>query len=135
MGVVAEHVGQVLMQVAAVRHGHQLHAPADPEQRQVGGERGAHEHQLRGVPLRLEVDGRVRRLAVQRRVDVRTAGEHDAVEPVEDVGVRIVRGDEHGTPAAGVHGVHVRQRQHRRERVVEPEPGFLRVRGQPDHRP
>ena len=108
--VVAEHVGQVLVQPAAVRDGHQLHAPADREQGQVGVERGAQQHQLRGVALGLDLGGGVRPLAVQGRVDVGAAGEHDAVESVEDVDVGIVGRDEHGPAAAAVHGVDVGER-------------------------
>jgi hypothetical protein len=133
--VVPERVGQVLVQRAAVRHTQQLHAATDAQQRKVGLQGGTHQHQLGAVALRPDLGRGVRGFTVQRGIDVGTTGEDDAVEAVEDVDVRIVRCDEHGPTTAGVHRVHVREWQHRGERVVDPEPGFLGVRGQPDHGP
>src|SRR6266545_1245656 len=131
--VVPQHVGQVLVQLPPVRHGHQLHAAADAEQRQVFGERRPHEHELGLVPLRPHADRGVALLAVQARVDVGAAGEDDRVQAVQHV--EVVGLHEHRAPSVDVDGVHVRQGQDGGERVVDPEPGLLGVRGQPDHRP
>ena len=82
--VVAVAVGQVLLERAAARDVHHLHAAADAEQRQVALERAARQGELERValghePLRL----RVGLGPVGRGVDVGTAGEHQAVEQVE----------------------------------------------------
>src|SRR5262249_1586682 len=78
--VVAEYVGQVLVQLAAVRHRHQLHATADAQDRQAGGDRRAEEQHLGLVAYGLDPGGRVWRGAVEGRVNVGTPGEHDPVE-------------------------------------------------------
>jgi len=82
--VVAELLGQVLAQRAAVRDVHQLHPTADPEEREVARERAARERQLERVAVGVDV-GRLHVLlgAVAGGVDVDAAREHQPVEQVE----------------------------------------------------
>ena len=82
--VVAEALGQVLEQRAAVGDVDELHPAADPEHRQVALDRGAHERDLEAVALghRVERLG-MGLLAIARRVDVGAAGQHQPVEQVE----------------------------------------------------
>jgi hypothetical protein len=84
--LVAEQLGQMLVQRAAARDVHDLHAAADPEHRQVALQRAAHERDLEAVALGDDADRLGMVLgAVGARVDVDPAGEHEAVEPVEDL--------------------------------------------------
>jgi hypothetical protein len=83
---VADVVGQVLDQRAAERDVQQLHAAADPEHRQVAFQRAQRQRDLRAVAVGPGVGGLGMALdAVGARVDVRAAGEHQAVEAVEHV--------------------------------------------------
>ena len=82
--LVAEQLGQVLVQGAPARDVDDLHPAADAEQRQVALERAAHEGDLERVAPRIGVDGqRVAPRAVGARVDVDAAGEHEPVDHVE----------------------------------------------------
>src|SRR5262249_18730329 len=133
-----EHVGQVLVQVAAVCDGHQLHTPADTEDGQAVRDGGAQEHQLGRVAYRLDPGGGVRLGTVQRRGDVGATGEHDPIEAFEDIWVRSMWRDQYRTPAALVYRMDVRERKNRGKGVLKPEPGFLGVGRQandgPGHR-
>ena len=102
--VVAEHVGQVLVQRAAVGDVEQLHAAADAEHGDVVLAGGARERQLEGVAAGLLVGGRrVRLLPVAVRRDVAAAAAEDhAVERREQV-VR-VRGVRRRRRRAGARG-------------------------------
>ena len=84
--VVALAVGQVLLERPAARDVHQLHAPADAEQREVALERAARQRDLERVALRHRaLRLRVGAGAVGAGVDVGPAREEQAVEEVEDV--------------------------------------------------
>ena len=88
----AVHLGRdVLHEVAAEGDVQHLHAPANCQHRQVGGERGPHQRDLEGVAAGL--GGRRSSGgpgAVERRVDVAAAGQQHAVHP-SDHGVRAHR--------------------------------------------
>ena len=67
---------QVLVQGAAGMHGHELHAAADAQDRQVGVQRGGEQGELRGVALGTQPRCLgVRRGAVAGGVDVGAAGD------------------------------------------------------------
>src|SRR6185437_6500566 len=84
MLVMAEVLGQMLQQGAAVGDVDQLHATADAEHRQVALDRGAHQGDFEAVALGDGVNSlRMGLLAIARRVDVGAAGEHQPVEQLE----------------------------------------------------
>jgi len=87
--------GQVLVQRAAEEHVEQLQPAADRQHRQLAVEDGRQQRQLAIVARPVDADGRVRLLAVQRRVDVGAAGEHERVHPGGDVQRVGARGDVH----------------------------------------
>ena len=71
VGVVADGVGQVLLERAAVRDVEHLHAAADPQQRHVAGLGGVHQRELEVVAQRRHgVRFGMALRAVARRVDV-----------------------------------------------------------------
>ena len=83
--VVADDVGQVLEQRAAVRDTEQLHAATDPEdgRRARRRRRALRTRHRRGSVAALRAQARL--LPVPRRVDVRAAGENECVETGDDV--------------------------------------------------
>ncbi len=111
--VVPEHVGQVLMQGAAVRHVEQLHTAADAEQREVVLLRAACQRELEGVAAGFLGGGRgVRALSVAARRDVApTAAEDHAVQREEQVlgvrGVLLVGDEQDRAGARTLDGPHV----------------------------
>ena len=82
--LVAEHARQVLDQRPALRDVHHLHAPADPQERDVALDRPPRERDLEVVALGDRVH-RLRRalLAVEARVDVGAAREQQPVDEIE----------------------------------------------------
>jgi hypothetical protein len=93
--------GQVLVQRAAEVDVEQLQAAADRQHRQAPVERGGQERELAVVARPVEADGGVRLLAVQRRIDVGAAGEHERVHPGGDGGGIGARGHVHRQRARG----------------------------------
>src|SRR5262249_55594539 len=120
--VVTEHVGQVLVQVAAVCDGHQLHTPADTEDGQAVRDGGAQGHRPGGVAHGLDRGGGVRLGTVQRGVDVGAPGKHDPIEAFEYIWVRRIWRDQSRTTAALVYRMDVRERKNRGKGVLKPEP-------------
>src|SRR4051794_8275172 len=96
--LVAEQLGQVLMQRPAARDVHDLHPAADAEQRQVALQRAPYEGDLERVAARV----RLARQGMGQRtvgdgVDVGAAREHEPVETLErlvGIGDERVVGDE-----------------------------------------
>ena len=114
--LVADHLGQVLDEVAAERDVQHLRAAADREHRHVARERGLQQRELGAVAL---LDDPVRRLvallAVGGRIEVGAAGEDDPVERVERLLDPVVRGrHEQRAPAGALDGPHVVGRDERR---------------------
>ena len=110
--LVAEVVGQVLLERAAARDVHELHAAADAEQRDVALERAARQCDLERVALGPRALGhRVRLGAVAGGVEVGAAGEDQPVDDVEHlVGVALGLGvgrDHQREAAGGLDGVDV----------------------------
>ena len=77
----------VLDQRAAQRHVQHLHAAADRQERQVGVERAARASAISNAsrPGSAASNVGVRRLAVERRIDVAAAGQQQAVDARQDV--------------------------------------------------
>ena len=126
--LVADDVGQVLLQRAAGDHREHLHAAADAEHRQVAVQRRPHQRHLGGVAVRPQ-PGRllVRGLAVQRGVQVGAAGEDHGVQPVQDLGVGGGRGrQDHGRGTRGLDPLDVPERQHHRAGRPTPPSGPAR---------
>ncbi len=87
VGLVAEAIGEVLEESPAAGHVEDVQAAAYGEKRKIGIDRCPRQDQLEPVPPVVgQVRLLVRRLVVQRGVDVPPAGQHQAVEP----------GDQHG---------------------------------------
>jgi hypothetical protein len=79
--LVADVLGEVLMQRAAERDVQQLHAAADTEHRHVAGDGGARERDLGAITLGYGLAGRcVARLPVLVGADVSPAGEYQRVD-------------------------------------------------------
>ena len=116
MLVVADHVGQVLVQGAAQLHVEDLAAAADGQHGQVGAQGGGQQRPLAGVAVLVHaVDLGFGLLAVGPGVDVAAPGED---EPVEDgdhlvgggagaLGGGAGRGQQEGTAAGGGHQLEV----------------------------
>ena len=84
MLVVADDVGEVLMECAAEGDVENLRTSADAEQRQPARQRPADQGQFPCVAIaRRFVGARVRSLTVGGGVDVAAAGDHQTVETVE----------------------------------------------------
>ena len=137
--LVAEVVGQVLVERAAARDVHHLHAAADAEERHVALHRPARERELERVALRHRPGGRLVRLgAVARRVHVGAAGEQQAVDQVEQRFGLLDRGRvgrQHQRDAAGaLDGVDVAAREQHRLLVPDAPARALQRGAQPDHR-
>ena len=108
-----QHVGEVLLQVAAVHHVQELHPAADRKHRQVAVERGLHQRELRIVAVAVEADGLgVRRLAIQRGIDIGAAREDDPVERIEHLLDALHRRDHHRQPPGAQHRPRVGARRH-----------------------
>ena len=103
----------VLVQRAAAGDVERLRAAADAEQRHPHGVGGARQLELEAVELRLgRAELLVRAGAVGGGVEVRPAGEADAVEAVEQRGDPVVQRRQHDGHAAGqLDGPHVGQPQ------------------------
>ena len=103
----------VLVQRAAARDVERLRAAADAEQRHPHGVGGARQLELEAVELRLgRAELLVRAGAVGGGVEVRPAGEADAVEAVEQRGDPVVQRRQHDGHAAGqFDGPHVGEPQ------------------------
>jgi hypothetical protein len=87
VAVVADPVGQMLDEGAAAGHVEQLHAAADGQEGQVGFDRGAGHEQLEPVPAVVGLVGLfVRRLVVERGVDVTSPGHQQRVDPGDQAG-------------------------------------------------
>ncbi len=120
--VLADHVGQVLMERAATGHVQHLHAAADAEDRQTASIRSADQGQLERVDPRL---GRAELLvgagAIGGGLDVGTAGQADAVHAVEERPdrLRAHRGNDHRDAAGSLDRLRIQGRQR------ELEPGRL----------
>ena len=104
--VVAEDLGQVLVQRSAVGDVEQLHAAADAEQRDVLLARGARERQLEVVAAGLLGGGGPMRLlpvAPRRDVAAAAAQDHavDRVEQLARIGGVVLVGDEQDRAGAG----------------------------------
>ncbi len=123
-------VDEVLVQRAAASDVQHLEAAADGEERQTACDGDVRERGFEVVGPAIDaVHGRVRRFAVQRRVDVGAAGEHERVDTCEQrlrvAGVV----DEHRLCARALDRVEVRTGQRGRARVrpaigaAEPAPG------------
>ena len=114
--LVAEDGGQVLMKRPTTGDVEDLHAAADPEHGQVALQRAPHERDLERVARRDAADRlRISDRPVDPRIDVRAAGEHQAVDPVEHlVGIcdeRRVGREQQRHRAGTVDGVDVVARQ------------------------
>ena len=84
-----------------------LHAAADREDRHIARDRLTRERDLEPIPLGVHLCCRVRRFAIQGRVDVETAAQEQAVDAVQALR-GIVRGFENDRLAAGAfHGLDV----------------------------
>jgi hypothetical protein len=90
--LVAEPVGQMLVDPAAAYDIQHLRSTANREHRDVPLERGAHQLELELVPLAYHSSGlRMRRGAVEARIEVGSTREHEPVHRVErllDAGAR-----------------------------------------------
>ena len=106
--VVADDVGQVLVQRAAERDVEQLRAPADPQHRQVQLQRPVQDGQLGRVALRVRgAGGGVRGGAVAVGGDVAAAAEQHGVHAVDRPRRLRRRGQQHGHAARGEDDVDV----------------------------
>jgi hypothetical protein len=93
MDLVAEAIGEVLGQGSAAGHVQDVHAAADRQKRKIGVDGRPRQDQLEPVPPVVGHIGLlVRRLVVQRGVDIAPAGQQQAVEPGNQHGYR-TRGD------------------------------------------
>ncbi len=110
--VVADDVGQVLVQAAAPGHVDDLHAPADAEHRKLQRGRGVQQRELGGIALRAHA-GELRQGlgTVAGRVDVPAPGEHEPVQPRQRVLDTGHRRQQHRDPAGRRDGVSVAARQ------------------------
>ena len=80
----ADEVGGVLVQGAAGVHRHQLHPTADAQHRQTGLVGGGQQRELPGVAIGLPACRPLVRLgAVAAGVDVRSARDHEGVDPTD----------------------------------------------------
>jgi len=136
--VMAVALGQVLQQRAAAGDVEHLHPAADPEERQIPLDRALGQRDLERVALRVDVDGRgVHGLAVGGGVDVRAAGEDQAVEQVEQLvgmlGRARIRRQQQRDAAGALDRVGVLTRQQMRRRVPDAPPRALQRRAQPDN--
>ena len=135
---VAPHrLREVLDEIPASRDVQELEAAADRQRRQVALERRDQERQLARVTPRL---GRVRLGmgvgAVARGIDVRPAGEHDAVEDGECLLHPVLAGREkNGAPARPLDGIDVVEWDQRSRELPDAPARVLRVRGDADERP
>ncbi len=82
--VVAEALGEMLQQGAAIGDVDELHTTTDPKHRKVALDRRTHERDLEVIALRDRVESLgMGLLAVAGGVDVGAAGQHQAVKQVE----------------------------------------------------
>ncbi len=114
--LVAVKVGQMLMKRSPACDVQQLHAAADPEQRQIEVDRGVRERDLNPVANGVGSDrGRMRLRAVTGGIDVCTAGEHQAVQQFQRLprvlAVLRVGRDDQSEPAGTLHRGHVGERR------------------------
>jgi hypothetical protein len=118
VAVMADQVGQVLVQGAAQGHVQNLHAAADAQQRYAFAQRRRGDGKLPVVTVALDNRGlRVRFSTVTRRVDVRAAREYNPVEVGYRGGrflVTSARRQQHGPPAVAPDRVDVAPGQQRR---------------------
>ena len=134
VALVANDLGQVLVQVAAAHDVEQLHAAADGEGRHVARERGTQQRQLGLVAAGADAArGRVGVGAVVRRIDVGAAGEDDPVERAERLLDRVgERRQQHGPTSGALDRLDVGHRC-QRDLVLPDEPAcLLDVRGDAD---
>jgi hypothetical protein len=84
--IVADHVGQVLDEIASLVHVEHLRATADAEERQVCCDGGCEQvvFELVSIPSGL-IRRLVRGLSVARRVNIFAAGNQQAIEARHDV--------------------------------------------------
>jgi len=79
-----ERLRQVLHEASPERQVHHLHAAADAEERHIAGNGIAHEGELPCVAHGVRCLGLgMRRLAIERRLEIIAAGEHEGVDSVE----------------------------------------------------
>lgn len=132
---VAEDVGQVLVETAAEVDVEDLHAAADPEERQAAVEGGGDQRELGLVAEVAHVAGLgMRGFAVVGRVDVTTAGDDEAVEYVHKGARRAGRREQNGLPAGRRHAVHIGLREETGGHVPRREAGALDIAGDADDR-
>ena len=135
--LVAHDLGQMLDEVAAADDVEDLRAAAHRQDGHVTRERGLEQRNLGGIALRAHATrGRMRLVAVQRRIEVAAAGEHEPVDRVERLlyPVRARRQQERPSPR-GLDCPHVRVGHDRSKlRPVAPA-GVLHVGADPDSRP
>jgi len=135
--VVAEHLGQMLDEIAAEGDVDDLAAPADGEHGHVARAGRPRERELGAVALGPHLDDlRMRRLVVALRVEVRAAGEDERVERVERLRDRhLGRRHDHRPAAGALDPTDVGHRHDRRLRPPERTPARdLGVGGDPDDR-
>jgi hypothetical protein len=135
LGPVPGRGGEMLAQGPATGHVEQLHAPADTEHGQPGGQRGREQLQFRLIAFGVDTAGpRIRLGAVPRRVEIAAAGQDQPVQPAQ--GGRDPRRwrQQHGNAARLGDLVDVIAGQQRGRSVPRSPPGRLGVGGQPDDR-
>ncbi len=128
-------IWHVLLQVAAERDVEDLRAAADREQRQIACKRDAHQRELEVVALAHHPDGlRVRRFAVQLRIEIRAAGEDEPVDGIDRLVGSSARRHEQRDAARAHDRAHVRRRHECRVEIPRTELGAREVRRDADDR-
>ena len=136
--VVADELGQVLMEITAAGDVQDLATAADGEDRQVSLERSLEQCQLRPVALRHDAFGLgVRLLAVRLGIEIGAARQQQAVERLERLVDRLLGGRDQKRAAAGpLDGPNIGRRNERLLELPltagEPEPGSRDVGGDAD---
>jgi hypothetical protein len=130
-----QHVGQVLVELAAVGDSQQFHPPAHAEHRQVGVQGRVEHGQFARVPVRPGHGEPVLRRAVAGRVDVGPAGQHQPVETADQVGGAGLVGWQHHRAGAGfAHHPHIAFRDEHSGLIPDAPPRLLHIGRDPDDR-
>ena len=140
MAGVPDDVGQVLMQRAAQRHVDHLRAAADAQHRHAAPDRAADQRDLPRIALPVGlhgfVGGGVALLTVGGRVHIPSAGDDQAVQPVEHPvgGFDGLRRQQHSGPAGEVDALHVDGGQKAGVHIPDPCLRLLQIGGQTQNR-
>jgi hypothetical protein len=135
--VVPDHLREMLHEVAPAGDVQDLAAPADGEHRHVPRERSLEQRELGAIPVRADAVGlRMRLGVVDGRVDIRAAGEEDAVERIERLLDPVFGGwHEKRAPACPLDGANVGEGRERGGSVPNAPVGVFDARRDADDGP